>query len=64
MAATTTSDVSKQLSDMSLNKPTEEVVKHSKYNEEEEILKENPRRFCLFPIKYHEVYKLAFLVAK
>lgn len=22
---------------------------------EEIILKENPRRFCLFPIKYHEV---------
>ncbi|KAI8384345.1 ribonucleoside-diphosphate reductase small chain [Radiomyces spectabilis] len=25
--------------------------------EEEVILKENPRRFCLFPIKYHEIWE-------
>jgi ribonucleoside-diphosphate reductase subunit M2 len=24
----------------------------------EEILKENPSRFVLFPIKYHDIYKL------
>jgi ribonucleoside-diphosphate reductase subunit M2 len=24
-------------------------------DEEEEILKENTRRFCLFPVRYHEV---------
>jgi ribonucleoside-diphosphate reductase subunit M2 len=27
----------------------------SRRNENEEILRENTRRFCLFPIKYHEV---------
>ncbi|KAI9277533.1 ribonucleoside-diphosphate reductase small chain [Sporodiniella umbellata] len=28
-----------------------------KHREEEEILRENTRRFCLFPIKYHEIWQ-------
>lgn len=42
---------------MTINDSTDMTTKsYSKFNEEEEILKDNPRRFCLFPIKYHEVY--------
>lgn len=28
-----------------------------KHREEEEILRDNTRRFCLFPIKYHEIWQ-------
>lgn len=31
-------------------------TKTQKEEEEEPILKENPNRFVLFPIKYHSVY--------
>lgn len=54
-------DTTEKLSKMTVK---EEVIAkpYNKYDEEEEILKENPRRFCLFPIKYHEVKKeMAFI---
>lgn len=37
------------------NKLQELSLKKNVDDEQEEILRENTRRFCLFPIKYHEV---------
>lgn len=34
---------------------TKETAEAAKDEESEDILKENPHRFVLFPIKYHEV---------
>ncbi|KAI9308616.1 ribonucleoside-diphosphate reductase small chain [Cunninghamella echinulata] len=50
---------------MSVTKSTQQVtdpfVDHKRVireaEEEEEILRENNRRFCLFPIKYHEIWQ-------
>ncbi|KAJ8656010.1 ribonucleoside-diphosphate reductase small chain [Lichtheimia ornata] len=51
-----TIDTTEKLAKMSVK---DEVIAkpYNKYDEEEEILKENPRRFCLFPIKYHEIWQ-------
>jgi ribonucleoside-diphosphate reductase subunit M2 len=45
------SEAAEQLDQLTLKhkRPSRESEK------EEEILRENTRRFCLFPIKYHEV---------
>lgn len=45
------SEAAEQLNQLTLKhkRPSRESEK------EEEILRENTRRFCLFPIKYHEV---------
>ncbi|KAI8370508.1 ribonucleoside-diphosphate reductase small chain [Radiomyces spectabilis] len=53
----TASDVADQLATLSVKTDlsTKKVV--NPMDEEEEILKENPRRFCLFPIKYHEIWQ-------
>lgn len=38
--------------------PCEQEKKHSKIEEDEEpLLVENKKRFVLFPIKYHEVFR-------
>lgn len=51
-----TVDTTDKLAKMTVKEPEQVIAKpYNKYDEEEEILKENPRRFCLFPIKYHEV---------
>jgi ribonucleoside-diphosphate reductase subunit M2 len=42
------------------NKLQELSLKKNVDDEQEEILRENTRRFCLFPIKYHEVNKDLF----
>jgi len=42
-----------------LNKPVAEVTKETDMvkalNDDEPLLRENPNRFVLFPLKYHEV---------
>ncbi|KAI9033696.1 ribonucleoside-diphosphate reductase small chain [Phycomyces nitens] len=54
------SSVSESLSKLTVKEPMKQVVPSKRSNStdaEEEILKENPRRFCLFPIKYHEIWQ-------
>ena len=46
------------------NKLQELSLKKNVDDEQEEILRENTRRFCLFPIKYHEVNKDRFDIAQ
>ena len=42
-----------------IDESSEQERKHSKIEEEEEpLLVENKKRFVLFPIKYHEVYRV------
>lgn len=51
----TAAEASNQLANMSLNDKDQSTIGKPIDDQEEEILKENPKRFCLFPIKYHEV---------
>lgn len=37
---------------------TEAVTKRSSSEEAEPLLKENPRRFVVFPIKYHDIWQM------
>jgi ribonucleoside-diphosphate reductase subunit M2 len=56
-ATVNTSDLSK----LSLNEPQIKKLNETKQGDEvEEILRDNTRRFCLFPIKYHEVSTMIF----
>lgn len=41
--------------ELNVNKLQDLSLKNKVDDEQEEILRENTRRFCLFPIKYHEV---------
>lgn len=41
--------------ELNVNKLQDLSLKTKVDDEQEEILRENTRRFCLFPIKYHEV---------
>lgn len=48
-----------ELAKLSLNDPQIKKLNETVEGEEvEEILRDNTRRFCLFPIKYHEVSNL------
>ncbi|KAL6095449.1 rrm2 [Pungitius sinensis] len=40
------------------NDATSKAVKKSRNEEEEPLLKENPRRFVIFPIKYHDIWQM------
>jgi ribonucleoside-diphosphate reductase subunit M2 len=45
-----------ELSKLSLNEPQIKKLNETAQGDEvEEILRDSTRRFCLFPIKYHEV---------
>ncbi|KAG0172107.1 Ribonucleotide-diphosphate reductase (RNR), small subunit [Apophysomyces sp. BC1015] len=58
--STTAEDLTSKISTLALDDITSSLQAMKKTNrveEEEEILKENPRRFCLFPIKYHEIWQ-------
>ncbi|KAG0191591.1 Ribonucleotide-diphosphate reductase (RNR), small subunit [Apophysomyces sp. BC1034] len=64
--STTAEDLTSKISTLALDDITSSLQAMKKTNrveEEEEILKENPRRFCLFPIKYHEA-KASFWTAE
>ncbi|ORY96677.1 ribonucleoside-diphosphate reductase small chain [Syncephalastrum racemosum] len=52
------SEVTNPLSTLSLKESSIKKPLTNAADEEEEILKENPRRFCLFPINYHEVWQM------
>lgn len=37
---------------------TSSAVVKKNYNEDEPLLRENPNRFVLFPIEYHDIWKM------